>query len=93
TLSTEAGGAFACFGDRIVGRNIELVPNKRIVQAWRPASWPEGVYSIARFELSSEGEQTLLVFEQDGVPEDSREHIDTGWPRMYWEPLRKYLEG
>ena len=37
---------FKLFGGRIEGRNIELLPNQRIVQAWRPADWPAGVYSI-----------------------------------------------
>ena len=29
-IDREAGGAFSCFGGIITGRNIELVPNKRI---------------------------------------------------------------
>ena len=32
-ISSEAGALFSFFGGMIVGRNIELVPNKRIVQA------------------------------------------------------------
>src|SRR5689334_12475725 len=51
-ISPEVGGAFSTFGGLIVGRNIELVPNQRIVQAWRPAYWKPGVYSIAKFELA-----------------------------------------
>ena len=38
-ISAQAGGTFSMFGGRIVGRNIELVPNQRIVQAWRDAIW------------------------------------------------------
>lgn len=45
-IDRQAGGAFSCFGGMIAGRNIELVPNKRIVQAWRVKIWPEGLYSI-----------------------------------------------
>ena len=36
-IGREAGGAFVLFGGYIVGRQIELVPNERIVQAWRVA--------------------------------------------------------
>src|SRR5712692_6162417 len=50
-IDGQAGGAFKCFGGRIVGRNIELTPNRRIVQAWRVSAWPEGAYSIVKFEL------------------------------------------
>ncbi|MCI0571317.1 MAG: SRPBCC domain-containing protein [Myxococcaceae bacterium] len=91
-VSTDEGGAFSCFGGQIHGRNVALVPSTRIVQAWRARTWPEGVFSIARFELREEGGKTRLVFEQDGVPDDAREHLDGGWHKMYWEPLRKYLE-
>jgi hypothetical protein len=38
------------FGGDISGRNVELVPGRRAVQAWRSNAWPEGVYSIVRFE-------------------------------------------
>src|SRR5512146_1718817 len=40
------GGAFVLFGDYILGRTIELVPDARVVQAWREKTWPDGVFSI-----------------------------------------------
>ena len=90
-ISAEAGGAFSCFGGMITGRNVELVPGRRIVQAWRAGNWAEGVYSMVRFELQEQGAQTRLVFDQAGFPEDQRAHLEGGWQQMYWEPLRKYL--
>ena len=86
-----AGGSFSCFGGMVRGRNIELKSNQRIVQAWRAGNWPEGVYSVVRFELVGEGAGTRLTFDQSGFPDGQREHLDEGWPKMYWEPLRKYL--
>ena len=64
---------------------------KRVVQAWRVQEWPEGVYSIARFELSGEGAGTRLSFEHAGFPAAMRPHLEGGWAKMYWEPLAKYL--
>jgi activator of HSP90 ATPase len=90
-ISSEAGGAFSAHGGKIVGRNIELVPNQRIVQAWRPASWGEGVFSIVRIELKREGSGTRLVLDHSGIPDGMRDHLDGGWQKMYWEPLRKHL--
>jgi len=57
-IQSEPGGAFSMFGARILGRNVELVPNQRIVQAWRSAGWDPGVYSIVRFEFKEESTQT-----------------------------------
>jgi activator of HSP90 ATPase len=95
-IDRQAGGAFSCFGGIITGRNIELVPNKRIVQAWRVKLWPEGLYSIVSFELQPDGPKTRVVLTHDGFPPDMREHLngegpEGGWHRQYWEPLRKYL--
>src|SRR5258708_4772998 len=50
-ISREVGGAFSLFGGYIVGRNIELAPGERLVQAWREISWQPGVYSIVKFDL------------------------------------------
>jgi len=95
-IDRQAGGAFSCFGGIITGRNIELVPNKRIVQAWRVKIWPDGLYSIVSFELQPDGPRTRVVLTHDGFPPDMRAHLngegtDGGWHRQYWEPLRKYL--
>lgn len=90
-IDPKEGGAFLCFGTFILGRNVELVPDKRIVQAWRVFNWAEGVYSIVRFELFDEGGKTRLVMDHTGVPEDAAAHIDSGWGNKYWEPLQKYL--
>src|SRR5262249_40045291 len=51
TIDPVLGGTFSLFDGHIGGRNLELIPNQRIVQSWRVVDWPAGVYSIARFEL------------------------------------------
>ncbi len=91
-IQAQPGGAFKLFGGHIQGRNIELVPDQRIVQAWRPASWPPGVYSIVRFELVAPGSGTRIVFDHAGFTEDKWESLNEGWPSRYWEPLRKHLD-
>jgi activator of HSP90 ATPase len=90
-ISQDAGGVFSCFGGMITGRNIELVPGQRIVQAWRAGNWPDGKYSIVKFELTAEGSGAKLRLHQDGYPEEGREHLESGWQKMYWDPLKKYI--
>ena len=90
-ISREAGGAFTVFGGHIMGRQIELVPNERIVQAWRTAGWDQGVYSIAKFALVEQGSGTKIVFDHTGFPKGQGEHLAAGWKGNYWEPLEKFL--
>jgi activator of HSP90 ATPase len=90
-ISSEAGGAFSTFGGLIVGRHIELVPNERIVQAWRPAYWKPGVYSIVKFELTDSGSETKLALDHTGFPVGDGKSLLEGWNKNYWEPLAKFL--
>jgi activator of HSP90 ATPase len=90
-ISREAGGAFALYGGFITGRHIELVPDVRVVQAWRAGDWPPGVYSIASFELVKQGSGSKIVFDHTGFPKGKAESLALGWKTHYWEPLAKVL--
>ena len=90
-ISREVGGAFSVFAGHIVGRQVELVPNERIVQAWRVVDWDPGVYSIAKFELVEQGSSTKIVLDHGGFPKGQAEHLAAGWKANYWEPLERFL--
>ncbi|HEX6494469.1 MAG TPA: SRPBCC domain-containing protein [Acidobacteriaceae bacterium] len=92
-INPEAGGTFTLFGGHIIGRQLELVPNERIVQAWRVVDWDPGIYSIARFELVEQGSGTKIVFDHTGFPQGKGEHLAAGWRAHYWGPLQKFLAG
>ena len=44
-IGRKPGDAFSVWGGEIVGRTLELVKDKRIVQTWRSGDWPKGHYS------------------------------------------------
>lgn len=88
-IDPTAGGAFSTFGKLIEGRNIELVPDQRIVQAWRPASWEPGIYSIVRFELKPHNSETMIVLDHTGFPKGDFKHLEWGWNAHYWQPMKK----
>jgi activator of HSP90 ATPase len=90
-INRDPGGAFALFGGYITGRQVELIPNQRIVQAWRAGSWPAGAYSIARFELVEQSSGTRIVFDHTGFPKGEAESLASGWKAHYWEPMAKLL--
>jgi activator of HSP90 ATPase len=90
-INGTAGAPFSVFGGYITGRQIELVPNERIVQAWRVGNWDAGVYSIAKFTLVEEGTGTKIIFDHTGFPKGNAEHLAAGWKANYWGPLEKLL--
>ena len=90
-ISDEVGGAFTLFGGYITGRQVELVPNQRIVEAWRTGGWAPGVYSIVKFEFIEQGSGTKIIFDHTGFPKGEADSLASGWKAHYWEPLEKLL--
>lgn len=91
TIDATEGGAFSLFDGLVKGRNVEIVPGTRLVQAWRPASWLDGVYSLVRLELGATQSGSVVVLDQTGFPEGNYDLLALGWYRHYWEPLKKYF--
>jgi activator of HSP90 ATPase len=90
-IDSRAGGAFSLFGGQIVGRNVELIPDRRIVQAWRPSHWDPGIYSIVKFDLKPRETGATLVLDHTGFPEGLADHLDEGWRMHYLDTLQKYF--
>ena len=91
-ISKKVGGTFSAHGGYISGFNLDLIENKRIVQAWRAKNWPKGVYSIVSFKIEKEGTGTKLIFDHTGLPEKEVDHLAEGWKKMYWDRMTEYFE-
>jgi uncharacterized protein YndB with AHSA1/START domain len=92
-ISSRVGGAFTLFGGYITGRNLEMVPGQRLVQAWRAGGWDAGEYSVVRFELRREPGGCRILFDQRGFPASQGKSLAYGWRVHYWEPLSRFLGG
>lgn len=90
-IPAEVGGAVSLFDGQITAQHVHLEPSKRVVQAWRASSWPDGVYSLVTFDLAADGNGTKVVFDQVGHPDDAAEMLEGGWHQMYWKPMEAYL--
>jgi activator of HSP90 ATPase len=90
-IDAKVGGRFTAWGPHLSGVNVELLKDKRIVQAWRAENWPAGHYSIATFDLKRVGSGTVLTFTQVGVPAKNRKSINEGWKTHYWQLLNKFF--
>ena len=88
-----AGAFFSLFEGWLQGRQVELVPNELIAQAWRFMDWEPGIYSMVRFQLKPEGKGTKIILDQDGVPEAVYEHVKTNWEGFYFAPFKKHFGG
>ena len=91
-LSRKIGSKFTVYGGDIVGVNLALVPDEKIVQLWRYNDWPEGHFSRATFSLKEVNGGARLTFIQEDVPDEHYEDIKQGWRDYYWNPMKEMLE-
>jgi uncharacterized protein YndB with AHSA1/START domain len=91
-ISRKVGGAFSADNGRVTGVNVDLVAGKRIVQAWRRADFPEGVYSMATFNLTRTPDGgTELVLTHRGVPKWLIDGTEENWRNDYWARMKAHL--
>ena len=90
-INDEVDLPFAAHNAYLWGKNLELVPNRKIVQSWRTT----GFYSTdedSQIEVKLEEHQdgTLLTLTHSNIPEQEA-HVEQGWVTHYFEPMIEYF--
>ena len=89
-MSDEVGGKFSTDAGQVTGVNVDLVPGRRLVQAWRRQDFPEGIYSMAAITLAvTPRGGTELVLTHRGVPKHLLDEIEDYWRLVYWAPMKE----
>lgn len=92
TIDPVEGGTFVACNGRNSGYNLSLKKGKRIVQAWTHIDYPELQYSIVDITLEKTENGTRLHFNHLAVPESCDGWLTDGWQKVYWDPLKAFLE-
>lgn len=88
----QAGGRFTAWDGYISGRNLQLEPNKRIVQAWRTSEFPAGAPdSHLEVVLEPVGDGTRITFRHSNIPSGQGANYEKGWHEFYLAPMAKYF--
>ncbi|HLD75668.1 MAG TPA: SRPBCC domain-containing protein [Candidatus Norongarragalinales archaeon] len=91
-MSGKVGGKFTAWDGYIWGTNKELVPGKKIVQAWRTSEFPEDAEdSILKIELSATKTGTKLALTHSNIPDGQEKSYGPGWKENYWTPMKAYF--
>lgn len=93
-ISAKTGATFSAWDGYITGKNLELVPGKLIVQAWRTSEFPDDAEdSQLRLELSAtkDGKGTVLKMTHSNIPGGQEKMYGPGWHESYWEPMKAYF--
>jgi activator of HSP90 ATPase len=91
-ISRKVGGDFQAYDGYATGKNVELTPDKKIVQTWRASDWPEDHFSTVTFVFTEKNGETTVDFTQTEIPDEAFPDIKQGWQEWYWDRLKAYLE-
>jgi len=92
-MQDKEGFEFSLWGGSIWGKNIKIIPNKKLVQEWfsdEDKKWKKP--SIATFNLLEEKNGVKLELIHKDVPNENVKDIDQGWKDYYLGSLKDYLE-
>jgi len=91
-IGRKPGSPFTAFGGSIVGRTLQAVPGRLIVQTWRSKGWPAKVSDsilVLAFTDAADGARVTLV--HANVPDAERKMISSGWHSYYWRSWKAAL--
>ncbi len=92
-VSAVEGEAFQAWDGYIQGKNLNLIPNQRIVQSWRTSEF-EDSEEDSRLEILLEEAEggTKLTIKHSNLPAHGGQY-EAGWDESYFQPMKIYFEG
>lgn len=91
-ISRKVGAKFTAWNGVLSGRNLLIVPNRLVVQAWRSVHFKRSdADSILVLEFSQAPGGGRIDLVHINVPLQDHKGVKGGWPKYYWIPWKKYL--
>jgi activator of HSP90 ATPase len=92
TGSAQVGGTFTAWDGYISGKNVELDPDKKIVQEWTTTEWPrDAPPSIVTWTFKADKGGTEVTLVHSNVPAEQADSYKGGWNDYYFEPMKEYF--
>ncbi len=88
-METVPGTEFSLWDGAIYGKNIEFVPNHKIVQEWY---FGEDEDSLVTIKLHEHKGGTSMEVRQSNIPDEAYENIAEGWEEDYFAALNQLFE-
>ena len=89
-MSTEAGSEFSLWDGSIVGKNLEFIDGKKVVQQWYFGE--QLADSIVTIILHPHQEGTSVELKHTNIPDEDFEDIKQGWTESYFGSIREFYE-
>ena len=89
-IDDKVGTKLGFWGGDIFGKNIEVIPLRKLKQEWFAGKWNKP--SIVTFTLTKEDDKVLVDLLHTDIPDNEAKDIEQGWKDYFLGPLKEYLE-
>ncbi|MEK6783361.1 MAG: SRPBCC family protein [Bacteroidota bacterium] len=89
-MSTVPGTEFSLWDGSIVGKNLEFIKDKKIVQQWYFGD--QATESIVTIILHPHQEGTSVELKHTNIPDEDFDDIKEGWMESYFGSIREFYE-
>ncbi len=89
-MSTESGSEFSLWGGSIIGKNLEFIEGKKIMQQWYFGDQKEE--SIVTIILHPHATGTSAELRHTNIPDQDYKDICDGWDNSYFGSLQEFYE-
>src|SRR5262245_2023571 len=90
--SPRIGAKVMAWGGYISGKNLELVPGRRIVQSWRTTKFtnddPDSKIAVTLRPVPG---GTRIILRHSNVPDSHTSYERGGWQKSYFTPMKAYF--
>jgi activator of HSP90 ATPase len=83
------GSEFSLWEGDITGRNIEFIPDRKVVQEWYFGEQEEK--SIVTITIKSDRAGSLVTVEHTSIPDGDFEDIAEGWNEYYFGAINNFF--
>ena len=89
-MSTVPGSDFSLWSGSIVGKNLEFIENRQIVQEWYFGDQEE--QSVVTIKLHPDKQGTSLELRHTNIPDEDYEDVVEGWNINYTGSLTDFFD-
>jgi len=89
-MDDQEGTEFSLWEGDIVGKNLEIQKNKKIVQEWYFGDQEEK--SIVTIKLHKDKKGTSVELHHTNIPDIAFENMKDGWNKFYFANIQRFFD-
>jgi activator of HSP90 ATPase len=88
-MSTEPGSEFSLWEGDIIGKNLEFIPDRKVVQEWYFGDQPEK--SVVTITILPDNVNSIINVEHSNIPDGEFSDIAEGWREYYFDAISNFF--